>query len=70
MKPGMLQASVMQPDWKYHLHWQPNMPSRDELLTIIAAVTPEMVHRTFAAYSGICETVAATVLSTVTSRPE
>ena len=50
---------VMPADWKYHLHWQPNLPSRDDLLRVIDAVTPGMVEATFEAYSGSVDRVAS-----------
>ena len=52
---------VMPADWKYHLHWQPNLPSRDDLLRVIDAVTPGMVEATFEAYSGSVDRVASTI---------
>jgi hypothetical protein len=47
--------------WKYSLHREPNKPSREQLFDIINHVTPEMVERTFRAYSGTVDTVADTI---------
>lgn len=54
-------TSVMPPNWKYALHWEPNSLTREQLFDIIDRVTPEMVARTFGDYAGSIDHVSSTI---------